>query len=401
VLDAIRAWVAETGQVPAATEWVGSRPRDSVGARKWRRERPAWPSAATVRRLCGSWSEALERAGVAPAKRRAALSYRERVEPALRMAGAGERNAAIARSLGVSPATVTNYLRAMPCRACGAPTVRSGSGYCAPCVFAATHVPLHEPREILARIRDWHGQTGTPPSVADWSLPPEGSPKPLRARVSELAGGELRPGHGRLMALGGALRRAHAAASRSVDPAGRHPGAARQRRACGPLTHRRGHADARSGCRANRRCGGCSERGTPRCAPPDCPSPACRPRRWEEQSIIQALRALATEHGRAPTYAELERCDRARYPSPKTVATRFGSWQAGLCAAGLAPAGRAARWDCYAVIAALRRFEREHGRAPRARDLAGVHDRGRWPSPGTVARRFGSWRGGLRAAGLL
>jgi hypothetical protein len=266
-------------------------------------------------------------------------------------------------------------------------------------VFAATHVPLHEPQEILERMRDWHRETGTPPSVADWSLSSAGSlnryereyPRWPAASSVQATFGSWRAA---VRAAGLTAQRADPWTRQDVIQAlrdsaarlGRSPTVAdtrTQQALPSEPSVRRLFATWNAALRAAR-----------------LPVTRVSPRRWEAQSIIQALRALADTLGRAPTYAELERSDRARYPSPQTVAKHFGSWQAGLSAAGLAPAGRAARWDRQAVIAALRRFERERGRAPQARDLAGVHDRERWPAPQTVARRFGSWSNGLRAAGL-
>ncbi len=55
---------------------------------------------------------------------------------------------------------------------------------------------------------------------------------------------------------------------------------------------------------------------------------------WDRQRVIEALRDLARELGRAPTKEE---CDASPdgYPSASTVKRRFGSFTAGLDAAGL------------------------------------------------------------------
>lgn len=55
------------------------------------------------------------------------------------------------------------------------------------------------------------------------------------------------------------------------------------------------------------------------------------------------------------------------------------------------------RWTADAVLEALRDFRAEHGRSPLAREA--IASRG-LPSNSSVEKLFGSWNGGLRAAGL-
>lgn len=59
---------------------------------------------------------------------------------------------------------------------------------------------------------------------------------------------------------------------------------------------------------------------------------------WDEQDVIDALRRMARELGRAPTKEE---CDNSAdgYPSASTVKRRFGSFTDGIRAAGLEPVG--------------------------------------------------------------
>jgi hypothetical protein len=58
--------------------------------------------------------------------------------------------------------------------------------------------------------------------------------------------------------------------------------------------------------------------------------------RWDRQQVIDALRRMAGELGRAPTKEE---CDDSPdgYPSASTVKRRFGSFTAAIHAAGLEP----------------------------------------------------------------
>jgi hypothetical protein len=60
---------------------------------------------------------------------------------------------------------------------------------------------------------------------------------------------------------------------------------------------------------------------------------------WDRRQVIDALQRMARELGRAPTKEECE--DSADgYPSAATVKRRFGSFSAGIRAAGLEPIGR-------------------------------------------------------------
>ncbi len=117
---------------------------------------------------------------------------------------------------------------------------------------------------------------------------------------------------------------------------------------------------------------------------------------WEPESILAALRDYAREHGCPPAKPELE-LPPAGYPSARTVRRHFGSFTAGLRAAGLEPRGR--RWNTEAIIAAIRDFRREVERWPRPTDWQTASDE--WPTANTVYNRFGSWEAALDAAGQL
>ena len=97
--------------------------------------------------------------------------------------------------------------------------------------------------------------------------------------------------------------------------------------------------------------------------------------------------------GKPPAKQELE-WPPAGYPSSRTVRRHFGSFTAGLRAAGLEP--REKRWGEEAILKAMREFETETGRWPRSTDWdLACED---WPSTGTVNNRFGSWRAALDMA---
>ncbi|HET7444260.1 MAG TPA: hypothetical protein VFJ57_06350 [Solirubrobacterales bacterium] len=101
---------------------------------------------------------------------------------------------------------------------------------------------------------------------------------------------------------------------------------------------------------------------------------------WEPETILAALRAYAEEFGRAPSKVELE-CPPPGYPSSRTVRRHFGSFTVGLKAAGLEPRGKQQRWEAEAIAEAMREFHREVGRWPRPSDWATACRE--WPSAST------------------
>jgi hypothetical protein len=114
---------------------------------------------------------------------------------------------------------------------------------------------------------------------------------------------------------------------------------------------------------------------------------------WEPDAILAGLRAYAEEFGGPPAKQELD-WPPAGYPSARTVRRHFGSFTAGLRAAGLEPRGRS--WDTEAIATAMRDFHREVDRWPRPSDWQTACED--WPSSGTVYNRFGSWSSALEAA---
>ena len=114
---------------------------------------------------------------------------------------------------------------------------------------------------------------------------------------------------------------------------------------------------------------------------------------WEPDAILDALRAHAEEFGRPPAKEDLE-WPPAGYPSARTVRRHFGSFTAGLRAAGLEPRER--HWGTEAIIAAMREFRREVDRWPRPSDWKRASED--WPSASTVYNRLGSWEVALARA---
>lgn len=130
-----------------------------------------------------------------------------------------------------------------------------------------------------------------------------------------------------------------------------------------------------------------------------CPTCGAVPPLWSKPRIIEAMRAWAGRHGKPPTSYQWAMATRA-HPHAGTVTQMFGTWGAGLEAAGLIEVDRRKlpEWDRDGVIRALRAWTSEHGSPPRAKDWCRAGDG--HPSDAVVRFRFGSWNAGLIAAGL-
>jgi hypothetical protein len=171
ILDALGDWLAQTGQVPRRNDWSGER-RDEAGPsqRKWMREHPRWPSSSCVAAHFGSWSAALDAAGLPARKLTFETSVADRVTTARRLAAGGMTVGAIARVLEVSRSSVHNYLQARRCPQCGGPVSSPAAERCATCAAPRPAVSRTWTRgEVRAAIREWQAEHGRPPSHRDWT----------------------------------------------------------------------------------------------------------------------------------------------------------------------------------------------------------------------------------------
>ena len=99
----------------------------------------------------------------------------------------------------------------------------------------------------------------------------------------------------------------------------------------------------------------------------------------------------------APRQARNGRTARRSRPHSATVEKLFGSWNAGLRAAGLRPNAEPDKWTPATVLEALRGLEQELGRQPTTRDLQ--RPPAGYPNRAIVRRKLGSWGAACRRLG--
>jgi hypothetical protein len=356
IVDALRAWADELGRPPRSYDWAPATARaagfPTDGADKWEREHPDWPHQALVRARCGSWRAALEAAGL-PAPRPLAIPRRERVETAQRLQGRLSADE-LADLLGVTPRTVRSYWRAGTCRRCGGPQIVAGASSCADCI---PYVALRRPSRtaVVRALRRWARETGTPPRRHDWlaaggkwerEYPAWPSAGDVDAHFASwpqaLEAAGLRP-HRRAWtraAIIDALQRWAAAHGRAPhhgewQTSGlEHPPASTVHNVFGTWS-------------AALRAAGLE--------------PALHPP-WTAAQVLDGLRAFERDHRRPPTSRDLRHTRGTPYPPAAVVIRTLGSLRAALRQLGhdaaWAPVGQQEMLD------ALRAYALVHGRAP-------------------------------------
>jgi hypothetical protein len=177
ILRALRQWATDMGTPPRRRDWSGENPRVAPPAqRKWMREHPSWPSSSCVAAHFGTWSSALEAAGLPARKLSFEDTAAERVQTAWRMRAEGHRIRVIAEQLGVSISTVHNYLRAGSCPQCGGPVASPRAQRCLSCTSPEPTLRRAWTREgVREAIRAWTAEHGRAPSYHQWT-PSRSSP---------------------------------------------------------------------------------------------------------------------------------------------------------------------------------------------------------------------------------
>ena len=317
VSDAIGRWARLEGAPPSIADW-----RQGRHARgRWRREYPRWPAAHVAARLFGSWSAALAAAGFAAPP--AAFTDREIVE-ALR---------ADAARLGRPP-----YLREWFHRPAPLPGVGAVVGHFGSWSDGLRAAGLRSPQEkhrwnaaaVLEAAREDAARRGRPPRQVEWAHATDEHPSATTAA-----------------SLFGSWNRMLAAAALSTINRGGPTAAqlaSRRREMIRALNAaRRELSDrfARPSYQALAR-----SRGWPSAHAISrhfgswaaaCEAAGVRRAGWadvEDGELLDLLREDTRRRGRAPRSSEWAHRAQGR-PSSSVIVRRFGSWAAGLSAAGL------------------------------------------------------------------
>lgn len=116
---------------------------------------------------------------------------------------------------------------------------------------------------------------------------------------------------------------------------------------------------------------------------------------YDRETLLEHLRAVVEQLGRAPTRADMSEVDG---PCPATYASHFGTWTDALAQIGLEPRRGGTRiYETEELLDVVRDLADELGHAPTTTELLGRED---LPDPTTFTRRFGTWNQALRDAGL-
>jgi len=171
IVRALREWTAEMHGPPRRQDWSGERPQHAPAAqRKWMREHPYWPSSSCVAAHFGTWSKALQAAGLPARSFSFEDTVAERIQTASRMRAAGHGIRAIARHIGVSISTVHNYLNASRCSQCGGPVASPRAKRCLACTAPEATIQRAWTKDsVQEAIRDWMTEHGRAPSYHEWT----------------------------------------------------------------------------------------------------------------------------------------------------------------------------------------------------------------------------------------
>jgi hypothetical protein len=137
-----------------------------------------------------------------------------------------------------------------------------------------------------------------------------------------------------------------------------------------------------------------------------CATRRANPKRWTPEEVIAAVHSWISLEGRPPTTADWRPVrfggsprweeEFGDWPPSSVGRIVFGGWGLMLKASGVG--ANKPSWEPAMILAALRAYEEEFGRPPAKQDLE--WPQAGYPSARTVRRHFGSFTGGLRAAGL-
>jgi hypothetical protein len=93
---------------------------------------------------------------------------------------------------------------------------------------------------------------------------------------------------------------------------------------------------------------------------------------YSREELLESLRDLAERLGCAPRTGDVDKD--LHTPSSSTYMRRFGSWLKALKAAGIQPGPRQTGYSCDELLDSLRMLARELGRAPTGREMSARED---------------------------
>ncbi len=171
ILVALQEWVGESRSAPRRMDWCGEQAQHAGWAQcKWMREHPRWPSSSCVTTHFGTWSAALEAAGLPARRLTFETSVSDRVQAARRLSVAGLVVREIAFELDVSISSVHNYLRAADCPDCGRPVTNPRARRRAGCAGGEPTISRTWTREgVQSALREWRSERGKAPTYRDWT----------------------------------------------------------------------------------------------------------------------------------------------------------------------------------------------------------------------------------------
>jgi ribosomal protein L37E len=297
------------------------------------------------------------------------LPYAERIAQAKRMAAAGQTTAEIASHIGMSTTSVRRYLRAEGCRRCGSRITASATGYCASCIFEATHVALYTRDEILERLGDWHELEGYAPRCTDWALGGKGPRNryereyPHWPPASSAAFGSWRA----MLRVAGMPAHQREAWTRQDVLDALNDAAARLGRTP-TIAHAKGDRRLPTISTVSALFGSWNLALRAAGLTPS----RIAPRQWDKVQIVAVLRQFERDHGRSPTGPDFTAADGA--PTQSTVAAHFRLLERRIGRCGSAPT------NACAALGRGRRHRRAAGLlggAGASTAVAGLH----WTRP--------------------
>ena len=118
----------------------------------------------------------------------------------------------------------------------------------------------------------------------------------------------------------------------------------------------------------------------------------------KQNEMLKGIIEWVEKYGKSPTVAQWTRGRNSKYPSYKTYANYFGTWNVAIKAAGFETnkAGIEKEYTDEELLESLRKWKKLNERLPESRDFTDNS----YPSNTAIVYRFGSWNKAIELAGL-